>query len=148
MSADLRFNCHHCGQKLVCDATEFLSGQELNCPACDNMIHIPHKHSPERIRVATPPRKQPYPVFTVKRSCGGTAVQVLGLVVAIGGVPAGLMLPIAGLLVIGVGVAVVIQGGKMQRGWTCSNCGADLAGRAVKHCAACSSDLGSVGGRG
>lgn len=38
--SEFKFACPHCEQHFKCD--ELMSGREIQCPACNVLIHIPH----------------------------------------------------------------------------------------------------------
>ena len=57
--ADIKFSCAQCGQHISCD--EQWSGQQIQCPICQNNLVVPHIHPPPAAAApaATPQAPEP-----------------------------------------------------------------------------------------
>ena len=70
--ADIKFSCAHCGQHISCD--EPWSGHQIQCPACQKVLVVPHLHPPPVPAVAAPKSLTPQPPAPIqpKLSAGPT----------------------------------------------------------------------------
>jgi len=55
--ADIKFSCPHCGQHISCE--EVWSGHQIQCPACQNNLMVPHAHPPPAAAVPGPVVPEP-----------------------------------------------------------------------------------------
>jgi len=72
--ADLKFSCAQCGQHISCD--ELWSGQQIQCPTCQNLLTVPHL-APAPVAAAPdprPPMSQPAAPGRPKLATGATSV--------------------------------------------------------------------------
>jgi hypothetical protein len=72
--ADIRFSCAQCGQHISCD--ELWSGHQIQCPACQNSLMVPHIQplSSATVSAPQPPAAQPPPPSRPKLAAGSTQV--------------------------------------------------------------------------
>ena len=71
--SDIKFSCSQCGQHISCD--EAWSGHQLQCPACQNTLTVPHLQA--AAPVAPQPKSlvpQPPPTGRPKLATGATQV--------------------------------------------------------------------------
>jgi hypothetical protein len=70
--AELKFSCPHCGQHISCDAP--WAGHQVQCPACQNSLMVPHVGPPPPAVVPAPgpPGPQPATPSRSQLSAGST----------------------------------------------------------------------------
>jgi hypothetical protein len=80
--ADIKFSCPHCGQHISCE--ELWCGHQIQCPACQNNLMVPHAPPPPAAAVPGPAVTEP-PVPSRPKLAAGSC-QAAHLAVA-GAVP-------------------------------------------------------------
>lgn len=125
---ELKIKCQNCQQNI--EFPDSMMGQIINCPHCDLSValNIPG-YAPPKPTVPPPTKSFDQRFGKIKKvtkSAGaGGLIQILGLI----------------LLPIGIGIILIILGGRMAREFHCSVCGTKLNSKKVQLCPACHCDF-------
>jgi DNA-directed RNA polymerase subunit RPC12/RpoP len=74
LMADIKFSCAHCGQHISCD--EQWSGHQIQCPACQNGLLVPHLPPPAATLAPAAPAPVSQPAAPNRPRLAAGATQV------------------------------------------------------------------------
>jgi hypothetical protein len=70
----MKFSCPHCGQHISCD--ELWSGHQIQCPACQNSLIVPHRQPPPSAAASGPKPLVSQPPAPSRPKLSGGSTQV------------------------------------------------------------------------